>query len=176
MVSSPTSPIRGTHIVIDRARVIAVAIRAAPTRVIPRINIRATEMQRILCPHVMVAAEGSGIRAFRPVTVIRNRGTLAQNQIKKFEVDAIDRQQVDLHARVMKQDVLPIVLEILRRRYGDLTLISGQGILKGERVEFVLEGKRVRCVIKTSTGGPSLSVREALKITVALQRADIPAP
>src|ERR1700722_291842 len=77
MVSSPTSqaPILGTHIVIDRAGVIAVAIRATPTRVIPRINIRATEMQRILCSHVMVAAEGLGIRALRLVTVIRNRGT-----------------------------------------------------------------------------------------------------
>src|ERR1700722_14834832 len=82
MVSSPTSqaPILGTHIVIDRAGVIAVAIRATPTRVIPRINIRATEMQRILCSHVMVAAEGSGIRALRPVTVIRNRGTSEDNR------------------------------------------------------------------------------------------------
>ena len=74
MVSSPTSPVRGTHIVIDRAGVVAVAIQPAPTRVIPRINIRATEMQRILRSHVMVAAEGLGIQALRSVTVIRNRG------------------------------------------------------------------------------------------------------
>jgi hypothetical protein len=55
--------------------------------------------------------------------------------------------------RSLKQDILPIVHEILRRRYGDLSSIAGQGILTGERVEFVLDGKRVRCVIKTSTGG-----------------------
>jgi hypothetical protein len=55
--------------------------------------------------------------------------------------------------KILKQDVLPHVWEILRRRYGQLTLLTGQGITKGERVEFQLEGKSVRCVIKTSTGG-----------------------
>jgi hypothetical protein len=55
--------------------------------------------------------------------------------------------------RLMKQDVLPLVHEILRRRYGELTLISGQGIARGERVQFTLDGKQMRGVIKTSTGG-----------------------
>ena len=55
--------------------------------------------------------------------------------------------------KLMKQDVLPVVHDILRRRYGKLTLLSGQGIARGERVEFTMGGKPVCCVIKTSTGG-----------------------
>jgi hypothetical protein len=55
--------------------------------------------------------------------------------------------------KLMKQEVLPLVHEILRRRYGVLDLLSGQGIAKGERVKFMMDGKKVRCVIKTSTGG-----------------------
>ena len=55
--------------------------------------------------------------------------------------------------RVAKQEALPRVHEILRGRYGDLIPISGQGIAKGERIELVMEGKRVRCVVKTSSGG-----------------------
>lgn len=55
--------------------------------------------------------------------------------------------------RLMKQDVLPLVQEILRRRYGELTLVSGQGIARGERLQFTVKGKQVRGVIKTSTGG-----------------------
>jgi hypothetical protein len=55
--------------------------------------------------------------------------------------------------KILKQDVLPHVWEILRRRYGRLALLTGQGITKGERVQFQLDGKDVRCAIKTSTGG-----------------------
>jgi len=55
--------------------------------------------------------------------------------------------------RLMKQDVLPIVHGILRRRYGALTLLSGQGITAGERVKLTIDGKEVRCVIKTSSRG-----------------------
>jgi hypothetical protein len=55
--------------------------------------------------------------------------------------------------KFLKQDALPVVHEILRRRYGTLTLLSGQGIARGERVAFMIDGKRFRCVIKTSTGG-----------------------
>ena len=55
--------------------------------------------------------------------------------------------------KVRKRDVLQRVHEILRRRWGELGLISGQGIATGERVEFLAEGKRVRCTIKTSSGG-----------------------
>jgi hypothetical protein len=55
--------------------------------------------------------------------------------------------------RVMKKDLLPPVLEILKGKYGSLTPLSGQGILRGERVEFAFNGKPVRAVIKTSTGG-----------------------
>lgn len=55
--------------------------------------------------------------------------------------------------KILKQDTLPQVWNILTRRYGQLTLLTGQGITKGERVEFQLEGRSVRCVIKTSTGG-----------------------
>src|SRR5258707_1039199 len=55
--------------------------------------------------------------------------------------------------KVMKQDVLPAVHAVLERRYGKLKLISGQGIAKGERVEFKLDGRQVRAVIKTRPGG-----------------------
>jgi len=56
--------------------------------------------------------------------------------------------------KLMKQSVLPVVHQILQRRYDvPLTLLSGQGIMTGERVEFESEGKRVRCVIKVSSGG-----------------------
>ncbi|WP_257164773.1 hypothetical protein [Bradyrhizobium sp. SRS-191] len=56
-------------------------------------------------------------------------------------------------AKLMKQTILPFVHEVLRRRYGQLTLLSGQGVTTGERVEFELDGNRVRCVIKVSSGG-----------------------
>jgi hypothetical protein len=58
MSSSPTSLIRRTHIVIDGAWIIAVAVQATPTRVVPRIDIGAAEVQYILGSHVMIAAEG----------------------------------------------------------------------------------------------------------------------
>src|SRR3954469_20959820 len=54
---------------------------------------------------------------------------------------------------VTTEEVLPVVHTILRRRYGDLKFLSGQGIAKGQRVEFEDGGKQVRCVIKTSSGG-----------------------
>lgn len=55
--------------------------------------------------------------------------------------------------RVELGDVLSIVHSVLQRRYGELTFVSGQGIAKGQRVEFDDKGSRVRCVIKTSAGG-----------------------
>jgi hypothetical protein len=55
--------------------------------------------------------------------------------------------------KLMKQDTLPRVHEILQRRYGALTPLSGKGIVSGERVELDLNGKKVRCAIKTSTRG-----------------------
>jgi hypothetical protein len=57
-------------------------------------------------------------------------------------------------ARLMKQSVLPRVHEILKRRYeAPLSLLSGQGVTTGERVEFEFDGRRVRCVIKVSSDG-----------------------
>ena len=49
--------------------------------------------------------------------------------------------------------ILPVVRDKLRSRYGACEIVSGQGIAKGQRVEFEDNGKRVRCVIKTSSGG-----------------------
>jgi hypothetical protein len=54
---------------------------------------------------------------------------------------------------VSSQDLLPVVHTILRRRYGELTVKTGQGVVKGQRVEFSDEGRPVSCVIKTSMGG-----------------------
>jgi hypothetical protein len=55
--------------------------------------------------------------------------------------------------KLQKRDLLPTVWEILQRRYGHITLLTGQGIIRGERIEFTHGGKAVRGVIKTSTGG-----------------------
>lgn len=55
--------------------------------------------------------------------------------------------------RASKKDMLSDVHEILRRRYGKLTPISGQGILKGERIGFEFEGKSASGIIKASSGG-----------------------
>jgi len=55
--------------------------------------------------------------------------------------------------KVLKQEVLPDVWKILERRYGQLKLLSGQGVIRGERVQFLIDGTGARCVIKTSTGG-----------------------
>ncbi len=49
-------------------------------------------------------------------------------------------------------ELLPIIHNKLRSRYGECRLVSGQGIAKGQRVEFQ-DGGPVRCVIKTSSGG-----------------------
>jgi hypothetical protein len=54
---------------------------------------------------------------------------------------------------LIKEYVLPIVHEILHRRYGELTFVSGQGIARGERVQFWKDGQLVSCVIKTSNAG-----------------------
>jgi hypothetical protein len=51
------------------------------------------------------------------------------------------------------EEVIPIVHAKLRARYGECRFLSGQGIAKGQRVEFDDNGKQVRCVIKTSSGG-----------------------
>lgn len=51
------------------------------------------------------------------------------------------------------ETVLPNVHDRLRARYGELKIVTGQGIAKGQRVEFADGGKRIRCVIKTSSGG-----------------------
>jgi hypothetical protein len=80
MVNLPATLVRRSHIVIDRARVIAVTVQPAPTRVVPRINIRAAEMQSILRSHIMIAAEGSRIRALRSAIIIRCRGTSKNHQ------------------------------------------------------------------------------------------------
>jgi hypothetical protein len=50
-------------------------------------------------------------------------------------------------------EVLPRVHEILARRYGNLAVISGRGIAKGQRIELEDRGKLYRCVIKVSSGG-----------------------
>jgi hypothetical protein len=55
--------------------------------------------------------------------------------------------------KLAPREVLPLVHGILRSRYGEIDIISGQGIAKGQRVEFDDNGQRVRCVIKTSSGG-----------------------
>jgi hypothetical protein len=55
--------------------------------------------------------------------------------------------------KLHKKDLLPAVWKILERRYGKINLLTGQGIIRGERIEFVHDGKLVRGVIKTSTGG-----------------------
>jgi hypothetical protein len=49
--------------------------------------------------------------------------------------------------------MLLIVHEVLRRRYGHIEFLGGQGVSKGQRVSFDDSGQRVRCVIKTSNGG-----------------------
>lgn len=51
------------------------------------------------------------------------------------------------------KDVVPRVHRLLQDRYGELTFVSGQGIAKGQRVEFEDKGRKVQCVIKTSSGG-----------------------
>lgn len=43
--------------------------------------------------------------------------------------------------------------ELLRKRYGELTAITRQGVPKGQRLEILDRGKRLKCVIKTSEGG-----------------------
>ncbi len=50
-------------------------------------------------------------------------------------------------------DIIPVVHEKLRSRYGEVRIVSGQGIAKGQRVEFETGGRTMRCVIKTSSGG-----------------------
>jgi hypothetical protein len=55
--------------------------------------------------------------------------------------------------RVLKAHILPQVHSILRRRFGEITVIPGRGITRGERVQFKEKGKVFRCAIKTSTGG-----------------------
>lgn len=52
-----------------------------------------------------------------------------------------------------KKDVLPSIRQIIEHKCGPLTSISGQGIMKGERNKFVLNGKQVTGIIKTSTNG-----------------------
>jgi hypothetical protein len=56
-------------------------------------------------------------------------------------------------AKITAEDIMPVVHDKLRTRYGEIRIVSGQGIAKGQRVEFQDGGKTVRCVIKTSTGG-----------------------
>lgn len=51
------------------------------------------------------------------------------------------------------EEAISIVHSKLRARHGECRIVSGQGIAKGQRVEFDDNGKRVRCVIKTSSGG-----------------------
>lgn len=51
------------------------------------------------------------------------------------------------------EEMLSRVHAKLHERYGVCEVISGQGIAKGQRVEFEDDGKRVRCVIKTSSEG-----------------------
>lgn len=53
----------------------------------------------------------------------------------------------------LKRDVLPKALHILMRRCGQLTSISGQGIMRGERNQFLQNGKLRSCIVKTSTHG-----------------------
>jgi hypothetical protein len=55
--------------------------------------------------------------------------------------------------KVVPDAVIPLVHNALRARYGEITILSGQGIAQGQRVEFTDRGKRVRAVIKTSSGG-----------------------
>lgn len=55
--------------------------------------------------------------------------------------------------KLTAEDIIPVVHEMLRTRYGEIRTVSGQGIAKGQRVEFQVGGKPVRCVIKTSSGG-----------------------
>lgn len=64
------SQIRGTNVVIDGSRILAIAVQAAPTRVVLRINISATEMQSILGSHVMIAAEGLSIVVLKTAKVL----------------------------------------------------------------------------------------------------------
>ena len=55
--------------------------------------------------------------------------------------------------KLSQEDILPIVHGKLRARYGAIEVVSGKGIARGQRVEFSEQGKRVRCVIKTSSSG-----------------------
>jgi hypothetical protein len=55
--------------------------------------------------------------------------------------------------KVVPDNIIPVVHEKLCSRYGPIKTVSGQGIAKGQRVEFQDAGRQVRCVIKTSSGG-----------------------
>src|SRR5665213_24197 len=56
-------------------------------------------------------------------------------------------------AKMIAEDIMPVVHAMLGARYGAVEAVSGQGIARGQRVEFEDGDKRVRCVIKTSAGG-----------------------
>jgi hypothetical protein len=60
---------------------------------------------------------------------------------------------LDMEMFMVEREVWEKVHNILRRRYGELTIITRQGVPKGQRVEIVDAGKRLKCVIKTSEGG-----------------------
>jgi hypothetical protein len=51
------------------------------------------------------------------------------------------------------EEMLSKAHAILARRYGELEQVRGQGITRGQRVVFHENGKRMRCLIKTSSGG-----------------------
>lgn len=55
--------------------------------------------------------------------------------------------------KVNPDDIIPVVHDKLRSRYGTISTLSGQGIARGQRLEFQDAGQRMRCVIKTSSGG-----------------------
>jgi hypothetical protein len=54
-------------------------------------------------------------------------------------------------SQLMKKELLPPALDILERKQGKLTSISGQGIMKGERNTFVKDGKTKRSITKSAT-------------------------
>jgi hypothetical protein len=56
-------------------------------------------------------------------------------------------------SKLTPKDIIPVVHDKLRKRYGEVRTLSGQGIAQGQRVEFMVGGKPARAVIKTSEGG-----------------------
>jgi hypothetical protein len=73
---------------------------------------------------------------------------------------------------VMKKLILPAANAILERRYGQLISISGQGIMKGERSKFLVNGEQKRGITKASTNG-RISFKREEDDWIGLDESDV---